>query len=733
MNPHNLALRRWSGGAALLAAALLSACGGSGNDTPSAATRPDFGPNVTIFEPTMGVDAINTKLRALAAQSDGFDDARSAVYFMPGTYGSDAGRFSPATATGHVDSPVGFMMTVQGLGASPDAVTVNGNLRVGSFQVGALSTFWRSLANLKINPIQADVPAFTMRWNTSQASSLRRVHVDGHLDLTGGTSFGSYIANSRVEGELRFGAAWQPDRNPPVTGTVEGGPAQFMVRDGAVGAVQGREVSLVFSGVEGAPAAAFAPGDKTVLASTTVSRDAPFLYADGTQFKVFVPAVARNTRGLHWGTAASDGKSLPITDFFIGRPEHSAATLNAALQNGKHLLLTPGVYRIDQPIRVQRANTVVLGMGLATLTPTTGTAAIVVDDVPGVVLASLVVDANTTRSDVLVQVGSASGRAGDAANPSSLIDVYVRVGGPSAGRVGTAVVVQQNHVVIDHTWIWRGDHGNAGTTGWAISIDRNARRGGDARTRFETAEGVRAMQSYVSRNWNTCGQPRDCHKTYHYADVAYQHRRYKMGYVGTNDHDLVHAINAAIAELQGQPVLPPFSIASRGEALRLLAHFIGDLHQPLHVGALYLDAAGATVDPDVPGSTEVLETRGGNSIDTGHGNNLHALWDDLPDALRADAVPAHLLQAARVLRKSRAGVGRLAQTWASDTVAVSGAAFAGLSLGPASVGKGGRVWPATFANLADYRARLDAVQTVQLTKAGARLAQLVNALYAVPR
>lgn len=474
MNPHNLALRRWSGGAALLAAALLSACGGSGNDTPSAATRPDFGPNVTIFEPTMGVDAINTKLRALAAQSDGFDDARSAVYFMPGTYGSDAGRFSPATATGHVDSPVGFMMTVQGLGASPDAVTVNGNLRVGSFQVGALSTFWRSLANLKINPIQADVPAFTMRWNTSQASSLRRVHVDGHLDLTGGTSFGSYIANSRVEGELRFGAAWQPDRNPPVTGTVEGGPAQFMVRDGAVGAVQGREVSLVFSGVEGAPAAAFAPGDKTVLASTTVSRDAPFLYADGTQFKVFVPAVARNTRGLHWGTAASDGKSLPITDFFIGRPEHSAATLNAALQNGKHLLLTPGVYRIDQPIRVQRANTVVLGMGLATLTPTTGTAAIVVDDVPGVVLASLVVDANTTRSDVLVQVGSASGRAGDAANPSSLIDVYVRVGGPSAGRVGTAVVVQQNHVVIDHTWIWRGDHGNAGTTGWAINTADHA-------------------------------------------------------------------------------------------------------------------------------------------------------------------------------------------------------------------------------------------------------------------
>ena len=474
MNQLKLALRRWPVGAGLLAAALLSACGSSGDDTPAAPTRPDFGPNVTIFEPTTGVDAINTQLRALAARSDGFDDARSAVYFMPGTYGSDAGRFSPATATGHVDSPVGFMMTVQGLGASPDAVTVNGNLRVGNFNVDSLATFWRSLANLKINPIQADMPASTMRWNTSQASSLRRVHVAGHLDLTGGISFGSYIANSRVEGDLRFGAGWEPDRNPSGTGDVEQGPAQFMVRDGAVGAVQGREVSLVFSGVEGAPAAAFAPGDKTVLPNTTVSRDAPFLYVDGTQFKIFVPAVARNTRGVHWGTTVSDGVSLSISDFFIGRPEHSAVTLNAALRDGKHLLLTPGVYRIDQPLRVQRANTVVLGMGLATLTPTTGTAAVVVDDVPGVVLASLVVDANTTRSDVLVQVGSASGRAGDAANPSSLIDVYVRVGGPSAGRVGTAVVVQQNHVLIDHTWIWRGDHGNAGTTGWAINTADHA-------------------------------------------------------------------------------------------------------------------------------------------------------------------------------------------------------------------------------------------------------------------
>ena len=270
-----------------------------------------------------------------------------------------------------------------------------------------------------------------------------------------------------------------------------------------------------------------------------------------------------------------------------------------------------------------------------------------------------------------------------------------------------------------------------GARGFEYAVDE--RWPSPACTRFETAEGMKAMQSYVSRNWNTCGQRRDCHKTYHYADVAYQHRRYKKSYTGTNSHDLVHAINATIAQLQGKPVPLPFSITSRDEALRLLAHFMGDLHQPLHVGALYLDEAGTAVDPDAPGTTEVLETRGGNSIDTGRGNTLHALWDDIPDGLRANPVPASMVQAAQALRKSRAGVGRWAQTWASDSVAVSGGAFTGLSVGPATMDKGSRVWPAVMNDPADYRARLTQLQTQQLIKAGGRLAQLVNTLYSLPR
>jgi hypothetical protein len=250
--------------------------------------------------------------------------------------------------------------------------------------------------------------------------------------------------------------------------------------------------------------------------------------------------------------------------------------------------------------------------------------------------------------------------------------------------------------------------------------------------RFETREGQRAMQDFVARNWDGCGQRRDCHRAYHFADVATVHGRYLRGYVGAHGHDVVHAVNAAIAQLQGQPVPAPFRIANRGEALRLLAHWVGDLHQPLHVGALYLNAAGQAIDPDAPGAVEALETRGGNSILLEQ-SNLHALWDDLPDGLRAHTVPAAMLHAARTLRKSRAGLGKLAKIWASDTVKVSAGVFTGLRLQPATLDKGRRVWPADLAHPGDYHARRDALQTAQLTKAGARLAQLVNALYATPR
>jgi hypothetical protein len=99
-----------------------------------------------------------------------------------------------------------------------------------------------------------------------------------------------------------------------------------------------------------------------------------------------------------------------------------------------------------------------------------------VADVPGVTLAGFMIDAGPVRSPVLLQVGSqrAAGtparvRAGwsDPADPTSLHDVFFRIGGAAAGAASTSLVVNSDHVVLDHLWAWRADHGSG--VGWTVN------------------------------------------------------------------------------------------------------------------------------------------------------------------------------------------------------------------------------------------------------------------------
>jgi hypothetical protein len=448
--------------ASSLLSAFLALAGAAGAHS---APAPDFGPNVTIIDPSMSVDAINTTLQALATKSTGFDEVRNAVYFMPGAYGSGAGADNPATATGFINSPVGFMETVQGLGASPDDVTINGNLRAGQATGFSLNTFWRSLANVKINPIETDEAAHTMRWNTSQAAPVRRVDFVGNLDLSGGSAGGNLISNSRVSGAVIAGFRWVTDS------TRLGGQFYYYIHDSQIGGFQGHFANYVFSGVQGAPAAEFNPGDVTNLASTPVSREAPFLYVDHKAFRVSVPEARTNAAGYHWGARSS----LSLNKFFIAKPTDTAQTINDALGHGKNLILTPGVYKVTEALHIVRPNTVVIGMGLATVTPINGTAALRVDDVPGVSISAITVDANTVNSPVLVQVGTASdhvrrGNSRAGLISTTLSDVFVRVGGSYAGsHATTSFEINQDNVLIDHAWLWRADHGARGTTGWTVN------------------------------------------------------------------------------------------------------------------------------------------------------------------------------------------------------------------------------------------------------------------------
>jgi hypothetical protein len=175
-----------------------------------------------------------------------------------------------------------------------------------------------------------------------------------------------------------------------------------------------------------------------------------------------------NSSGVSWSTGSGPGRSVPIRDFFIAQPSNTAKEINAALASGKNLILTPGVYQLDRSIDVKKPNTVVLGLGYATLVPQKGAAALAVGDVDGVQVAGLIVDAGPVNSPVLFQIGKPHGeKPSDRGNPTTVYDVTFRIGGATAGSATTSLEIDHDNVIVDDIWAWRADHGNG--VGWTVN------------------------------------------------------------------------------------------------------------------------------------------------------------------------------------------------------------------------------------------------------------------------
>ncbi|MFC4091498.1 adenylyl cyclase [Micromonospora sp. GCM10011541] len=428
--------------------------------SPPPPATPDFGSNVTIFDPSMPVTEIQAALDAAhAAQVDNeMGSQRYAFLFKPGSYG---------TAEHPLQIKVGYYTEISGLGAAPTDVVINGKVEVynrcladgGTSNCLALVNFWRTLSNLSINVNatgQDGCRASADFWAVSQAVSMRRLNVSGaNLSLmdycTAGPQYasGGFIADSK----LPF--------------VINGSQQQWLTRNSEVTGWSNGVWNQVFSGVVGAPNdAAFPNPPYTTLDATPLSREKPYLFVDAQgRYNVRVPAAQQNSRGISWANGMTAGRTLPITDFFVAKPSDSVQLINSQLARGKHLLLTPGVYDIARSIRVKRPDTVVLGLGHATLTAVNGSTPLDIADVPGVVIAGVTVDAGLEESPVLLRVGQKHGeRKSSADNPTTLSDVYFRVGGPHVGKTDIALEVNSDNVLIDHTWVWRADHGVEGLT-----------------------------------------------------------------------------------------------------------------------------------------------------------------------------------------------------------------------------------------------------------------------------
>ncbi|MCR5283172.1 MAG: sialidase [Lachnospiraceae bacterium] len=411
--------------------------------TETTKERNPFGKRTYVFGPEDQPDKVSTVLEELwkKQEANQFGDERYAVLFLPGEYDES------------IVLKTGFYTQISGLGKQPTD-TGFGSLYVNARWMSndpsnhmALCNFWRGVENMQIH---GDVT-----WAVSQATFFRKMAVDGSLYLHDeyGWASGGFLADTRVGRMIDSGSQ-----------------QQWLTRNSEFGTWMGENWNLVFMGDQpGCDPQGTWPGRAyTSVEKTPVIAEKPYLCYDKAKgYGVVNPHIRRDCSGTSW-PAADDGQDtwIPLEEFYIADPERdTAASINAALTSHRHLLLTPGIYELEDSIKIERAGSVVLGMGLATLRPMEGNPCMETADEDGIVIAGVLFDAGPKKSAYLLQVGEK--KKPHREDPIRLHDLFFRVGGASAAydaKADTCLILQSNDVIGDNFWVWRADHGD--NVGW---------------------------------------------------------------------------------------------------------------------------------------------------------------------------------------------------------------------------------------------------------------------------
>ena len=416
-----------------------------------------LGSNVYIFSPSDSIEKINEVIATIFKEQEAnqFGKERYAIFFMPGKYDSKL----------RVD--VGFYTQIAGLGLFPSDTQIpflqcNARWRGTPENHVALCNFWRGVENL-------EVEQDTM-WAVSQATFMRRVQIDGKLFLHDeyGWASGGFLADSLV------------------TDIVDSGSQQqWLSRNNQYKAWQDEHWNQVFVGDEKGctPKETWPEKAYTVVEESPVIREKPFFLWDSEKgFGVFVPDFRRNANGYSWKEKNQRGQFIALDEFYVANPEidnlDGGKALNEALAKGKHLLFTPGIYYLSETLKITKENTVVLGIGLASLIPTKKNTLMEVEDIDGVIIAGLLFDAGEKATKNLLVVGSpksfSEGGKNHREKPISLSDLFFRVGGTETKhptKTDCCATIYAHDTVGDNFWLWRADHGSQ--VGWSKNVAKN--------------------------------------------------------------------------------------------------------------------------------------------------------------------------------------------------------------------------------------------------------------------
>ena len=257
---------------------------------------------------------------------------------------------------------------------------------------------------------------------------------------------------------------------------------------------------------------------------------------------------------------------------------------------------------------------------------------------------------------------------------------------------------------------------------------------------------------------------------YHYTDVPFQKTHYHDGEVGTAPDDIVQTLKQAIAVLQGKtdPARNPHGFSPR-QALLLITHMTGDIHQPLHVGEAFVGKDGQFVVPSQHSDIDtisIFNSQGGNNLLLDDekiatmgatqipGENkparegvpkaltkpFHAYWDStvVDYAMRriSTRTPEQFAQAVidtkPIVATNSGDPASWPYQWANDALMVAKLAYAGVVVGPGiqQTSKKGEMY--TTWNLevpSNYPVPSSDIAKTQLIKGGYHLASLLQRIW----
>lgn len=422
---------------------------------------PRWPDTVKVFSPDDEIAYVQKEVNHVWAQNGGnhehgqFSNHRFALLFKPGVY--------------DVSVPVGYYTQVMGLGKNPSDVKFISSKGVYSESAsndtrpGSLDTFWRSAENFETHADHAwwDQSPGGMMWATSQATPLRRIIVKNSLilfqylpgNILANYASGGFIANSLVNGQIQSGSQ-----------------QQYFARNceaGGTGDTQGWEGGVwnnVFVGSKGFPSSNCGrtetdpPTVNVALAPIAAEKPYIVMEADG-KFSLVIPPVSTDRSGIDH--TALGARLVSFEQVYVAdSARDTAASINTMLRAGLHVVLSPGIYHLHEPLELKHDNQVLLGLGLATLVAANRYAAVKVGNVDGVRLAGVLLEAGDEAPDVLLEWGDA-GHQGLAENPGVMHDIFTRVCGPDKPanpRVKAMVRINSGHVIGDNLWLWRADH-----------------------------------------------------------------------------------------------------------------------------------------------------------------------------------------------------------------------------------------------------------------------------------